>query len=252
MKKVDRRSFLRLGAVTGLASGLPISAMAAGQGATETAAQGVQKYVRLGRTNMQVSDVSFGSFPLREGEEHVVHHAMDQGINYFDTAEGYGEGRSETVMGKALSGGRREKVHVATKIFSGPSESADSLMSRLDGCLSRLQTDYVDVFFTHAVNDIERLKNPEWHAFADKAKQQGKVRFFGMSGHAGNLIDCTEYAVEQDMFDVLLLATNFGQDPKFYERFTRSFDFVANQQGLQSVMAKAKQKDVGIVSASSR
>ena len=193
-----------------------------------------------------MSDISFGSFPLRYGEEHVVHHAIDQGINYFDTAESYGDGTSETVMGRALKG-KRDKVYVATKIGAGSRDSAASMMQRLDESLSRLQTDYVDIFFNHAVNDISRLKNEQWSKFADKARSQGKVRFFGMSGHGGHLVECVDYGVEQDMFDVLLLATNFGEDPAFYERFTRGFDFVANQQGLRASMAKAKQKDVGIV-----
>lgn len=246
MKKVNRRSFLRLGAVTGLASGLPINAAAVTASNRQGTSQGVQRYVRLGRTEMQVSDISFGSFPIRHGEEHVVHHAMDQGINYFDTAESYGEGTSETVLGKALKG-KRDQVYIASKMWASANTSAGEMMSRLDESLKRLQTDHVDVFFNHAVNSIARLKNEEWLRFADKAKQQGKVRFFGMSGHAGKLIECAEYAVDHDMFDVLLLATNFGEDPAFYERFTRSFDMVANQQGLPRVMAKAKAKDIGIV-----
>ena len=240
---MNRRSFLRLGAVTGLASGFSVNARA-----SETSIEpGVKKYVRLGRTGLKVSDISFGSFPLRHGEEHIVHHAMDQGINYFDTAEGYGHGTSESVIGKALKGGRRNQVYIATKMAAGSSTSAAEMMTRLNASLARLQTDHVDIFFNHAVNDIARLKNEEWSKFADKAKAQGKVRFFGMSGHGGYLVDCVEYAVEHDMFDVLLLATNFGEDPAFYERFTRSLDIIANQQGLPAVMAKAKQKDIGIV-----
>ena len=254
MKKVDRRSFLRLGAVTDLAAGIPINATADGssspsassQASPQDSSRGVKNYVRLGRTELKVSDISFGSFPLRHGEEHVVHHAMDQGINYFDTAESYGDGTSETVMGRALKG-KRDQVYVATKIGAGSRDSAASMMQRLDESLSRLQTDYVDIFFNHAVNDISRLKNEQWLEFADKARSQGKVRFFGMSGHGGYLTECVDYAVEQDMFDVLLLATNFGEDPVFFERFTRGFDFVANQQGLRASMAKAKQKDIGIV-----
>ena len=247
MKKVDRRSFLRLGAVTGLASGLSVSGAIAGTGQQADDGEAIQRYVRLGRTGLQVSDVSFGSYPLQPGDERVVHHALDRGINYIDTAESYGDGTSEEVIGRALSDGRRDKIHLATKIFAGASMSADTMMSRLEGCLGRLQTDYVDVFFNHAVNDLERLKNEEWLKFVDKARSQGKVRFFGMSGHAGRLTDCVEYAIEQDMFDVMLLATNFGDDPSFYERFTKSFDMVANQQGLQRLMAKAKEKDIGIV-----
>ena len=154
--------------------------------------------------------------------------------------------RPKRVMGRALKG-KRDQVYVATKISAGARDSAQSMMRRLDESLSRLQMDYVDVFFNHAVNDVDRLKNPEWHEFAAKAKTQGKVRYLGMSGHGGYLVDCVDYAVEQDMFDVMLLATNFGEDPAFYERFTRSFDFVANQQGLRGAMARAKEKDVGII-----
>lgn len=247
MKSVNRRSFLRLGALTGVASGLPLATTnAAGPAAAAAASPAVQRYVRLGRTGLKVSDISFGSFPLRQGEEHVVHHALEKGVNYFDTAESYGDGTSETVMGRALKG-KRDQVYVATKIGAGARDSASSMMKRLDESLGRLQMDYVDVFFNHAVNDVDRLKNPAWHEFAEKAKAQGKVRYFGMSGHGGYLVDCVDYAVEQDMFDVLLLATNFGEDPAFYERFTRSFDFVANQQGLRGSMARAKEKDIGII-----
>ena len=244
MSNMKRRSLLRLGALSGLASGLSLGSASASTSETGPA---VRNYVRLGRTEMQVSDVSFGSFPLQPGDEKVVHHAIDRGINYFDTAESYNNGLSEEVLGKALVGGLREEVFVATKIFAGGSTSASSMMARLDDCLKRLQTDYVDVFFNHAVNDVARLENEEWHRFAETAKSQGKVKYFGMSGHAGRLKECVEYAVDKDMFDVLLLATNFGDDPAFYERFTRSFDMVANQQGLQLLMAKAKQKDIGIV-----
>jgi hypothetical protein len=105
MKKVDRRSFLRLGAVTGLAAGMPVKAAvdasSSSLSSSSASSPGVKHYVRLGRTELKVSDISFGSFPLRYGEEHVVHHAMNQGINYFDTAESYGDGTSETVLGRA-------------------------------------------------------------------------------------------------------------------------------------------------------
>ncbi|MBT7371544.1 MAG: hypothetical protein HN816_12900 [Gammaproteobacteria bacterium] len=250
MKKVKRRSLLQLGALSGVTTGLTMSTT--GLSMTPDTVHGaidggVKEYVRLGRTGFQVSDVSFGSFPLQHGDERVVLHAMDRGINYFDTAESYGEGVSEEVMGKALKGGRRKSVKLATKIFAGGSTSASSMMARLDACLKRLQTDYIDVFFNHAVNDIRRLQNPEWLEFTDKARSLGKVRYFGMSGHAGRLTDCIEYALDKDMFDVMLLAMNFGDDPAFYERFTRSTDLVANQQGLPKLLAKAKQQDVGIV-----
>jgi predicted aldo/keto reductase-like oxidoreductase len=105
----------------------------------------------------------------------------------------------------------------------------------------------VDVYFNHAVNDLERLKNPEWHEFTARAKQQGKIRFVGMSGHAGRLIECLDYALDTNGVDVVLVAYNFGQDPAFHQRLTRSFDFIARQPELPRVLQKAKSKGVGVI-----
>ncbi|XOV88653.1 MAG: aldo/keto reductase [Pseudomonadota bacterium] len=249
-KPLDRRTFLRLSALTGVAAGVPLGAMAdnlaAAPNSAPTNAAGVRKYVTLGRTGLKIADISFGSSRLRTGEEHLVHHALARGINYFDTAESYTGGASETVLGNALRG-KRDQVIIATKSSAGPSTTASAIMQELEDSLTRLQTDYVDVYFNHAVNDVDRLKNPAWFEFVERAKQQGKIRFTGMSGHGGNLVDCVNYAVDRDMFDVMLLAHNFGQDPAFYERFTRSFDFVASQPKLPQAMARAKAKGVGIV-----
>jgi predicted aldo/keto reductase-like oxidoreductase len=138
-------------------------------------------------------------------------------------------------------------VVIVTKTMTSSRTRQSTLMRSLEESLRNLQTDYIDVYFDHAVNDVSRLNNPEWEAFVAKAKQQGKIRFTGMSGHAGHLAECVEYAAENELFDVMLLAQNFGEDPNFYDKMTRSFDFVANQSGLPAAMKKAKEKDIGIV-----
>jgi hypothetical protein len=69
-----------------------------------------------------------------------------------------------------------------------------------------------------------------------------------MSGHAGNLIGCLDHAIDSDSVDAILVAYNFGQDPKFYERLTRSFDFVAVQPICRACLRKPKRR----TSASSR
>ncbi|MDZ7704239.1 MAG: aldo/keto reductase [Trueperaceae bacterium] len=92
--------------------------------------------------------------------EDIVDLAFDAGINFFDTANSYSEGRSETILGKALKG-RRDKAVVATKVFNpmGPRPN-DSGMSRVhilnafEDSLRRLQTDYVDIDYIHHV-DVE-------------------------------------------------------------------------------------------------
>ena len=68
-----------------------------------------------------------------------------------------------------------------------------------------------------------------------------------MSGHAGYLVECLDYALDEDMADVILVGYNFGQDPEFYAKLTRSFDMVAVQPDLPRVLAKAKKNNVGVV-----
>ena len=242
--QVGRRRLLRQGLLAGLglsALGRRASAQPPGP-ATAT----VQRYVPLGRTGMRISDISFGGSQLSAGEADVVRHALDRGINYFDSADSYRGGDSEATIGEAVRG-KRDRVYLTSKTYASPTDRRDSMMRALEGSLRRLRTDYVDVYFNHAVNDVARLQNPEWHEFAARAKQQGKIRAVGMSGHAGHLIECLDYALDTDSVDVILAAYNFGQDPAFYQPFTRSFDFIARQPQLPRVLQKAKSKGVGVV-----
>ena len=240
MPAIGRRDLLRLGAVSSV---IPLASVAAGQ---EVPASGeVRRYVRLGRTELEVSDISFGSSRLRRGGEHLVHHALDRGINYFDTADGYSAGASEHTIGRALEG-RRDKVYIASKFQAGKDATRVSLMRALDTSLRRLRTDYIDVYFNHAVNDVARIANPEWHEFTARAKQEGKIRFTGMSGHGPRLIECLDYVFDEDLVDVVLVAYNFGQDPSFVANMTRSFRLPV-QPDLPRALAKAKSKDVGVV-----
>ncbi len=236
-----RRSFLQAGAAGAAAGLLPTRSRATAGKRAE-----VKRYVVLGRTGLEISDITFGSSRLRTGEEDLVAYAYDRGVTYFDTAEGYTGGQSESVIGNALLG-KRDQVVIASKTSTRPSTTRDEMMSALEGSLRRLRTDYIDVFFNHAVNSVAQMSNPEWHAFAEQAKRQGKIRFTGMSGHAGHLVECLDYAFDEDMVDVVLVAYNFGQDPKFYERLTQSFDFVATQPDLPRVLEKGKRKGVGVV-----
>ena len=238
----NRRDFLRLGAAASAA--LPFANVGASPHPASHPGT-VQRYAKLGRTGLEISDVSFGSSSLRPGQEDVVRYALDRGINYFDTAEGYTRGQSETVLGAVLKG-RRDQVVITSKAVTEADTSADELMQRLNASLRRLQTDYVDIFMNHAVNDLDVVKNPDWQHFVAKAKEQGKIRFSGLSGHGGRLIECLDYAFDNDLVDVVLVAHNFGQDPKFYEGLTKYFDFIATQQDLPRVLAKGKAKDVGI------
>jgi uncharacterized protein len=241
---IGRREFLKTGVLAGV--GVSILPLAGAANASLEAAPQVRRYSTLGRTGLKISDISFGASRLTTGQEDLVRHAFDCGINYFDSADTYTDGESETTVGNALKG-KRDKVFLTSKQMAQADDKRDAMMQTLEGSLRRLQTDHVDVYFNHAVNEPARLKNPEWHEFTAQARKQGKIRFVGMSGHAGNLAECLNYAIDSDQVDVILCAHNFGQDPRFFQRFTRGFDFVARQPELPRIMEKAKQHGVGVV-----
>jgi uncharacterized protein len=235
----DRRRFLQLGA--GAAAGLAgLDALA--QSASRAPA--IQRYVRLGRTGLKVSDVSFGS--ASSSDPALVRYALDRGVNYFDTAESYRWGNAEEAIGEALKG-QRDKVVLSTKSKAGSSDTRADMMKALEASLKRLRTDRVDIYFNHGVNDVDRMRNTEWLEFTEMAKRQGKIRFRGMSGHGGNLVPCLDYALDQNLVDVILVAFSFGHDPKFVDKLRHSFHWAAIQPDLPRVLAKAKQKDVGVL-----
>jgi predicted aldo/keto reductase-like oxidoreductase len=205
----------------------------------------IKQYKPLGSTGLRISDISFGGSRLHQ-DVRLVQHAFDRGINYFDTAESYTGGSSEETIGKALRG-KRDKIYLTSKGAFSAHDSATTMMETLEGSLRRLQTDYIDVYFNHAVNDVTRLHNKEFYAFVERAKHQGKIRFVGLSGHGGRLVECLDYAIDSGKFDVMLVAYNFGQDPSFLQKFTQNFDFIAINQDLPRVIRKAKQAGMGVI-----
>jgi aryl-alcohol dehydrogenase-like predicted oxidoreductase len=116
----------------------------------------------------------------------IVHRALDAGIDFFDDAWEYHDGRSEEVLGRALQGGRRDKAFLMTKVCTH-GRKADVAMSQLDESLRRLGTDHLDLWQIHeCIYDDD----PDLHFQPDgvvealaKAKQQGKTRFVGFTGH---------------------------------------------------------------------
>lgn len=238
MVRLDRRELLKAGAagLLGLAAG--------GAGAAADPPR-VRRRVVLGRTGLEVPDIGFGASRLA-GDEGVVRHALERGVTYFDTAESYTGGGSETTLGRALRG-RRDGVVLASKTHCEAHTSRATLMRNLEASLARLGTDHVELYFNHAVNDPARLRNDEWHEFTTRARRQGKLRFTGLSGHGGRLVECLDLALDEGLVDVVLVAHNFGQDPAFHERLTRGMDFVATQPDLPRVLRKARARGVGVV-----
>jgi aryl-alcohol dehydrogenase-like predicted oxidoreductase len=144
----------------------------------------------LGRTGQQVSIIGVGGYHLgtlasADDAIRVVHEAVDAGVNFFDNAWEYHDGRSEEWLGRALEG-RRDKVLLMTKVCTH-GRGKQVAMQQLEQSLTRLRTDYLDVWQIH---EVIYETDPELH-FArdgvvealDQAKREGKVRFVGFTGH---------------------------------------------------------------------
>ena len=238
---MDRRRFLGAGA--GLTAGLAgIGPAAAGLGGAGPPR--IRRYVTLGRTGLEVSDISFGS--SHSSDPRLVHHAAERGVTYFDTAESYRGGAAEEAIGEALRG-RRDRFVIASKHKAWSGETRASMAAALEGSLRRLRTDYVDVYLNHGVNDVRRLQNPEWREFTSRAVRDGKIRFRGVSGHGSALVECLDYALDHDLADVILAAYHFAEDASFFEKMRARFHFVAPQTGLARVLERARAKGVGVV-----
>ena len=235
---MDRRRFLGTGA--GVTAALAGFGPAAGRSATPR----IERYVTLGDTGLEVSDISFGS--SRSADPRLVRHAAARGVTYFDTAESYRGGRAEEAIGEALQG-ERDRYVVASKHKAWSGEGRRQMMAALEGSLRRLRTDYVDIYFNHAVNDVRRLQNPEWAEFTERAIRDGKIRFRGVSGHGGALVECLDHALDHDLADVILVAYNFAQDVSFYEKLRARLHFVALQPELGRVIERASSKGVGVI-----
>jgi uncharacterized protein len=144
----------------------------------------------MGKTGLTVSVLGLGGFHLgatrtQEEVNAIVAMAIDHGINFFDNAWEYHDGLSEERVGRALDG-RRDQAIVMTKVCTHGRDKAVA-MEQLEQSLRRLRTDYLDVWQIHEVvyeNDPDLIFAPNGAAEAlALAKQQGKVRFVGFTGH---------------------------------------------------------------------
>ena len=115
----------------------------------------------------------------------MIRHAIDSGVTYIDTAYPYHGGESETLVGKALQDGYRERVILTTKMPVWKVEKYEDMMALLDEQLAKLQTDHVDFYILHAMNKERflQLKQLDYKRFYREAMAQGKVRYAGFSFH---------------------------------------------------------------------
>ena len=179
------------------------------------------EYRALGRTGLTVSALSYGAARTTPHESFLatLDACRETGVNYLDTASGYGE--SEELLGRHLAG-KWEGLVLSTKIcpYAGFHHSQPWVMNpsdvlpMLERSLSRLGRDHVEIVLAHGLrnpNDVDRWLHGGFHSALVKAREQGKVRFLGMSelSEADGRHLALQHAVPTGAFDVVMLTLNF-------------------------------------------
>ena len=204
----SRRSFLGTSLALPALASVPSESGSPPQapGAQGRAPQSAPKliYANLGKTGMKITRVAFGC--MTTSDQSVIERAADGGINYFDTARVYQGGNNERMVGAALKS-YRSKVYISSKTQAKDQKSA---LADLETSLKELQTDHLDVWHLHSRSTPDMVTDDVLEA-QRIAKQQGKIRFAGVSFHGGHA-EMIPAMLKLKHFDVFLMSYNFTMD----------------------------------------
>lgn len=191
----------------------------------------------LGSTGIQVSEIGFGAWQLGNDQDwgvmpdseaiRLVHRAIDEGCNFFDTAPNYGSGKSEQLLGEALKG-RRGQVVINTKFGHTPEGqhdfSKEGLIRSLEKSLKQLQTDYIDSILLHNPPfDLLNGEKTDVYEELDRLRKEGKIRAYGVSVDSSREIEEVIRTTKSQVLEVLFNI--------FHQETAKAFP-IANEKGV--------------------
>ncbi len=200
---IKRRQFLQVLGAAGVGS-----LVGAAIGPTAADAAAMQVGTRpFGRTGVQVPILSLGTMFDTGANQLLLRQAVKWGVTYWDTAQYYNRWGSEPGIGKYIAKypEDRKKIFLVSK---STNRDASGLTAELDDSLNNLKTDYLDLFFAHAVDDAQAELTPEIKAWSEKMKSQGKIRLFGFSTHS-NMAASLSHAAALGWIDGIMTTYNY-------------------------------------------
>jgi aryl-alcohol dehydrogenase-like predicted oxidoreductase len=210
------------------------------------------KHVTLGRTGLDVSVMGLGcggpsqvgrrTGKSEEESADIVRLALDEGVNFIDTAEGYG---TEGIVGRGIAGRDRSSFYISTKKSTKDIGPAD-LRKGLDGSLSRLGTDYIDVYSLHGVRpDAYEYCRSEIYPELSKLQDEGKIRFIGITELFNSDLshDMLGRALDDDLWDVAMVGFSLLNQTARAAVFPRAIDAGVGIQVMFAVRRTLSQPD---------
>lgn len=234
-KGVDRKNFIKKSIAGAAGVAFAGTARASLQSVQPAVQQPERKIITrtLGKTGLQLPVISMGV--MNSDNPALIAAALDNGIVYLDTANSYMQGRNEEVIGGVLKGRPRDSFVIGTKVLitrpGTPAETEQTFTEMFNTSLQRLGLDYVDILYSHRVdNRAAALSGPIISAL-QKAKESGKTRFVGVSTHSGQP-EVIDAAIESKVHDVVLMRYSFRE---------------SNPEGLKQAIAQGAQAGLGII-----
>ena len=236
---MERRDFLKSATAAGVAAAIPSAQSAASSAPIKRPESPNMIYRELGTTGERVSAIGMGGYHLGKQKEasesiNLMHAGIDGGITFLDNCWDYNDGISEVRMGQALRNGYRQKVFLMTKMDG---RTADEYNKQLEQSLGRLQTDMIDLVQFHEVirfEDPDRIFAPGGAIEAAiAARQAGKIRYIGFTGHKDPAVHLRMLEVAQKHsfhFDTVQMPINV-MDAHF-RSFAKQVMPVALKQGV--------------------
>lgn len=187
----SRRKFLKAGLA--LPAVGVISCKSLGTILPEPTPEGLE-YRVLGKTGLKVTSVGCAAGAIPDPD--ILARALELGINYYDTARIYGQGKSEQILGRAIKG-KRDKIVLASKTYSNTKET---ILEDIETSLKLLGTDHLDIYHQHSRHTPEEITD-EMIETMELVKQQGKTRFIGVSTHDPNAM--VDFILKVGKFDAV-------------------------------------------------
>lgn len=209
-KGIDRRGFLKLGALT---SGMAVGGCSRAESLTDDSEPLEMRFRDLGATGLKVSEISFGSYGF--DNPGLLSAALDAGITTICTSANYQNGRAETSIGTAIGrlGGRRQELVLFTGDVFKTNATTSDVLEAIDGSLRRLQTDHVEIYRITNVTSLDELRIDALYEAFELAKTAGKVGHLGLSGHHGGMQEALSTAIDDGRYEVLFTKYDFASYP---------------------------------------